>query len=195
MYFSGCLHKSNTKVAFILIFKVAALAAYDFSTLSANQQRERGPVSKAGRRQQVCAVLPALRELALRPALRVPARAGAPRGVLTGRLCGGFNGLWDLLVGACNIVLSAGIHGFKKLPRQLKMAFLPFVSRIGICRECLHLQYYFPLLYLYILHTGNVRAIPSTVVVCSCLVSRCVRLPLPGKFRQKPGALLQMAPC
>lgn len=56
MYFSGCLHKPNTKVAFILIFKVAALAAYDFSTLSANQQRERGPVSKAGRRrQQVCA--------------------------------------------------------------------------------------------------------------------------------------------
>lgn len=47
MYFSGCLHKCNTKVAFILIFKVADLNAYNFSILNVNQQRKRGSVFKA----------------------------------------------------------------------------------------------------------------------------------------------------
>lgn len=46
MYFSGCLHKRNIKVAFILIFKVAALNAYNFGILNVNQQRKRGFVFK-----------------------------------------------------------------------------------------------------------------------------------------------------
>lgn len=46
MYFSGCLHKCNTKVAFILIFKVAALNAYIFGILNVNQQRKHGFVCK-----------------------------------------------------------------------------------------------------------------------------------------------------
>lgn len=80
MYFSGCLLKSNTKVAFILIFKVAALTAYDFSTLVLTP---RGSVvlcpERSGR--QGCAVLPALRPRAPRSALRVPVRDGARGGV------------------------------------------------------------------------------------------------------------------
>lgn len=58
------------------------------------------------------------------------------------QLCEGFNGRWDLLVEKCDDVQSAGIHGLK-LPRQLKMVFLPLLARAGICCEHLHLQYYF----------------------------------------------------
>lgn len=46
MYFSGCLHKHNIKVAFIFIFKVAVLNAYNFGILNVNQQRKRGFVFK-----------------------------------------------------------------------------------------------------------------------------------------------------
>jgi len=61
MYFSGCLHKCNTKVAFILISEVVALNAYNFSILNVNQQRKHGFVLKARRRRQkVCVVFPAL---------------------------------------------------------------------------------------------------------------------------------------
>lgn len=55
----------------------------------------------------------------------------------------------------CNIVQSAGIRAFKKLSQQLKMAFLPLLSGADICREHLHLQYYFPpVIFLHFVHRG-----------------------------------------
>lgn len=98
--------------------------------------------------------------------------------------------------GKTNIVLSAGIHGFKKLPQQLKTAFLPLLSKDGVCRECLRLQCYFPpVRFLYLAHrefqdgpkhSGGLFLLG--IPMCKATSSREV----PAEARH---VVLQMAPC